>query len=162
MKTPRKFILFLALCSMMISCEKDDDFTQVSAFENALHNEVNAYRKRQGLNELALQFIMVKEAQDHCVGRANGTISDDNAIADMNERWHTVKSKLGVNNVTNYQNIPWILFTDQSAADVVAEWAADSIGKIILEMDYTLSGPGIGKTSDGRTYIMHMLCKWTE
>ena len=161
MKTLRTYILIFAMSTILVSCEKDDDFTQVSAFENELHNEVNKYRKAEGLKELVLQFVMVKEAQSHSIGRANGSISDSDAAADMNERWHTVESKLGVNNVSNKAYVSAQIMT-QTAAEVVVAWAADSIGQIILEGDYTQSGPGIGTTSDGRTYIMHMFCKWSE
>lgn len=151
--------MILALSTIVISCEKDDDFTQVSAFENALHTEVNKYRTSEGLNDLVLQFIMVKEAQSHAIGLANGSITDP--TGDMNERWHTVESKLGVNNISNKAQISYQ--TDvQDAAAVVAAWAADSVGQIILKGDYTQSGPGVGQTSDGRIYIMHMFCKWSE
>ena len=151
--------MILALSTIAISCEKDEDFTQVSAFENALHAEVNKYRTSEGLNDLVLQFIMVKEAQGHTIGLANGSITDP--TGDMNERWHTVESKLGVNNISNKAHISYQ--TDvQDAAAVVAAWAADSVGQIILKGDYTQSGPGVGQTSDGRIYIMHMFCKWSE
>jgi len=153
--------MILAMGTIVLSCEKDEDFTQVSAFEKALHDEVNKYRAAQGLNELVLQFIMVKEAQAHAVGRANGSISEADADADINERWHTIEGKLGVNNVSNEATISWQI-TTQSAAEVVAEWAANPDGKKLLEGEYTQSGPGIGTTSDGRTYILHMFCKWTE
>jgi uncharacterized protein YkwD len=160
MKTLRTFIMILAMSLIAISCEKDEDFTQVSSFENALHNEVNEYRKGQGFeNDLVLQFIMVKEAQDHANGLANGSITDP--AGDINERWHSVESKLGVNNISNKANFSYQ--TDsQDAAAIVASWAADSIGHIILNSDLTQSGPGVGITSDGRIYIMHMLCKWSE
>jgi len=162
MNTFRTCILILAMGALIISCEKDDeDFTQVSAFENELHKEVNKYRVSQGLSELALQFVMVKESQAHARGRANGSITEEGATADMNERWHTVESKLGVNNISNKAQIASQI-TTQTAAEVVAEWAANPDGKELLEGDYTISGPGIGTTSDGRTYIMHMFCKWTE
>ena len=162
MKTFQTCLIILALSAIVISCEKDDeDFTQVSAFEKALHDEVNKYRASQGLSELVLQFIMVKEAQAHAVGRANGTITEEGVIADMNERWHTVESKLGVNNISNKAQISSQI-TNQTAAEVVAEWASHPDGRSLLEGEYTQSGPGIGTTSDGRTYIMHMFCKWTE
>jgi uncharacterized protein YkwD len=161
MKTHRTYILILILAIIVISCEKDEDFTQVSVFEKQLHDEVNKYRTSQGLNELVLQFVMVKEAQAHAAGRANGSITQENAGGDINERWHTIESKLGVNNVSN----EWAIqaqITTQSAAEVVAEWVDNPEIKEILEDDFTQSGPGVGTTSDGRTYILHMFCLWSE
>lgn len=154
-------MIILALVAIVISCEKDDDFTKVTVFEKALHDEVNSYRKSQGLEELVLQFVMVKEAQAHAKGRANGSISDADVEDDINERWHTIEGKLGVNNVSN----EWAIqsqITTQTAAEVVAVWVANEDLKEILEGNLTQSGPGIGITSDGRTYILHMFCKWTE
>ena len=49
-----------------------------------------------------------------------------------------------------------------AAAEVVAEWVANPEIKEILDGDLTQSGPGIGTTSDGRTYILHMFCLWSE
>jgi uncharacterized protein YkwD len=161
MKTHRAYILILILGIIVISCEKDEDFTQVGVYEQQLHDEVNKYRASQGLNELVLQFVMVKEAQNHATGRANGSITQENAVADINERWHTIESKLGVNNVSNEWAIQTQI-TTQSAAEVVAEWVANPDIKEILEEDLTQSGPGIGTTSDGRTYILHMFCLWSE
>jgi len=154
--------MILALGTIVLSCKKnDDEFTQVSVFEKSLHDEVNKYRTEHGLHELVLQFIMVKEAQEHARGRANGSISDAEVQSDMEIRWHTVEGKLGVPNVSNEAYISSQI-TTASAAEVVASWAADSIGQIILEGDYTQSGPGTGTASDGRTYIMHMFCKWVK
>jgi uncharacterized protein YkwD len=162
MKAIRTCITILALAAIIFSCKKDDgDFVQVSVFENQLHNELNKYRTSQGLNELVLQYIMVKEAQAHSVGRANGSIQDANVNADMNERWQTVENKLGVNNISNEVHLS-VQITTQTAAEVIGFWAADSLGQILLKGDYTQSGPGIGTTSDGRTYVMHMLCKYTN
>jgi len=162
MKTFRTCILILAMSAIVVSCEKDDeDFTQVSAFENELHKEVNKYRVSQGMSELVLQFVMVKEAQAHARGRANGSISEETALGDIKERWNTVEDKLGAANISNEQSISSQI-TTQTAAEVVAEWASHPDGRNLLEGDYTQSGPGIGTTSDGRTYILHMFCKWTE
>ena len=153
--------MILALGAIVTSCEKDDDFTQVSAFESQLHNELNNYRKGKGLSELVLQFVMVKEAQEHAVGWANGSINQDNYIADIEQRWHNVEGKLGVANISNERTI-LTQITTQTAAEVVAEWAVDSTFASWMEEDLTQSGPGTGTTSDGRTYIVHMLCKWEE
>ncbi len=162
MKTVRIFIWISAISLLLVGCKKEnDDFVQVSVFEKALHDEVNAYRASKGLNELVLQFIMVKEAKEHANGRANGSISDEDAAGDINERWYTIEGKLGVNNISNEAYITSQI-TTQTAAEVVAAWASDSIGRLILEADYTQSGPGTGMTSDGRTYILHLFCKYTE
>lgn len=161
MKTFRTFIMILALAGITLSCEKEEDFTKVSVFEKALHDEVNKYRVSQGLDELVLQFVMVKEAQEHARGWANGSITPDNANDDYQQRWHTIEGKLGVTNISNQWPI-FDMITTETAAEVVAGWAADSAYNAIMKMDLTQSGPGIGTTSDGRTYILHLFCKYTN
>ena len=140
MKTHRAYILILALSVIVISCEKNEEFTQVGVYEQQLHDEVNKYRASQGLNELVLQFVMVKEAQLHAIGRANGSITQENAVADINERWHTIESKLGVNNVSNEWAIQTQI-TTQSAAEVVAEWEARGVvmQRVLIDVQEGLS-----------------------
>ena len=170
MKTVRTIISILALSAILFSCEKKEDNISITAFEDQLHKAVNNYRSAAGLNSLTHNFdILSKESKAHAAGRANGTIADDKVYEDIQQRWHTIEGKLGVNNVSNEQYLPAIVLepitsanAGSVAAAVVNLWAADSIGKIILEGDYTIHGPGEAKTSDGRTYIMHLLCKFTQ
>jgi uncharacterized protein YkwD len=155
---------------MTLSCEKDEDFLRITAFENELHEAVNNYRTSNGLNELAHNFdILSREAKAHAQGRASGNISESQVQDDMEERWATVWDKLGINNVSNESYISaeiqdpiTVDNASQIAAAVVDLWASDTIGEIILKGDYTIHGPGEGKTSDGRTYIMHMFCKFEQ
>jgi uncharacterized protein YkwD len=170
MKTIRTIFTILVLASVLFSCKKNDDDLHITAFEDQLHKAVNNYRKSEGLNELAHNFdVLSRESKGHAEGRANGSIPDNFVENDMNERWHTVADKLGVNNVTNQAHISSIYTGDITAANaaevaaaVVAAWASNPSGREILKGEYTIHGPGEGKTSDGRTYIMHMFCKFTN
>ncbi len=170
MRTIRTIITILALVAVSISCDKDNDDIHITGFEDQLHKAVNEYRVARGLNELAHNFdVLSRESKAHAEGRANGSIADNMIQNDMNERWHTVDDKLGVNNVTNQANMGSIVTGDITtgnaasiAAQVVANWADNPSGKVLLEGDYTIHGPGEGKTSDGRTYVMHMMCKFTN
>lgn len=159
MKTLTTFILVFALGAIMISCEKNEDFTQVSTYEKALHDEVVAYRASQGLGNLVLQFVMVKEAQNHSVDLANGTRTDP--LVGLENRYTTILDKLVLVQNQPYANHATIFstVTNLSAKEVVESWAEDSAIAVIMKGDFTQSGPGIGNTSDGRTYITHMFLK---
>src|SRR4030042_327888 len=76
------------------SCKDDEDFTHVSAYEKQIHDLVNAYRSSQGLNELVLQFVMVKEAQDHSADWASGVLGDD-PTQGLTDRFLTIIDKIG-------------------------------------------------------------------
>ena len=170
MRTIRTIVTILTLAAVLVSCKKNDDDLHITGFEDQLHKAVNDYRTSRGLNALAHNFdILSKEAKAHAEGRANGTILENMIQNDMNERWHTVDDKLGVNNVTNQAHMGSTVQGDITggnaaaiAAQVVAQWAENASGKAILEQEATIHGPGEGKTSDGRTYIMYMICKFTN
>lgn len=170
MKTLRILILVLALSATTLSCKKDDDFLRITAFETQLAIAVSAYRVDAGLNDLAHNYdILSKEAKANAEGRASGAITDDKVYDDMLVRWHTVEDKLGVTNVSNESYLSAVIndpVNDANASlvatQLVEQWGSDSIGDVILKGDYTIQGPGEGKTSDGRTYVMLMLCKFTQ
>ena len=170
MKTIRTAGLIFALVAITLSCEKKDNELHISAFEDQLHKAVNAYRDSVGLNTLAHNFdVLSREAKGHAEGRANGNISESQVIADMEQRWIRVYDKWGIDNVSNHQNLRGTITGEitslnvvEVARQMVMVWASDSIGKAILEGDYTVHGPGEAKASDGTTYVMHMMCKFSQ
>jgi uncharacterized protein YkwD len=170
MKTIRTAIMILALSAIALSCEKNDDDIHISGFEDQIHKAVNTYRVENGLNELAHNYnVLSRESKAHAKGRADGSISDSQVADDMAERWHEVEDKLGVTNVSNEAYLSGAIADEitsanaiQIATALVEAWASDSIGDLILKGDYTIHGPGEARTSDGRTYVMHMLCKFNQ
>ncbi len=146
-------VLFAILCAAIISCNKDDEeFTHVSALEQQLHNEVNSYRTSVGLSELVLQFSMVKEAQEHSIEWANGTLGAD-PNAGLSDRFTTINDKLG-------GAYPKAILSSWSAQvdaqTIVNSWINDSALVSILESDLTQSGPGTAKDADGKLYVTHI------
>ncbi len=170
MKTIRTASLIFAICVIAISCEKKDNDLHISAFEDQLHKAVNAYRDTAGFNILAHNFdVLSREAKAHAKGRADGSISESDVYADMEERWIRVYDKWGIGNVSNHRNLRGTVTGEitslnvvEVAAGLVHAWASDSIGRSILEGDYTVHGPGESKASDGTTYVMHMMCKFNQ
>ncbi len=159
MKILLKPITALAILGLVStwSCKKDDDdFTRVTAFEKAIHDEVNDHRVSQGLNELVLQFVMVKEAKIHSEKMANGEI--ELGYETIEDRFDVVKDKLGG---TNYGAL--VSYTrNQTAEELVASWIADTSYVKVLEGEYTQSGPGTAQASDGGTYVTHMFLNIPE
>lgn len=171
MKTIRSILTILALAAITISCEKkDDDFLQITDFERKLHAAINNYRTGASLNELTHDYNVVsRESKGHSEGRANGTITDEMVGDDLNQRWQNIENKFGVNNVSNPAILLSMVTGDinsgnsaEVAASLVADWAADADTREDLEGDYTLVGPGEGRTSDGRTYVTIIFCKFEQ
>jgi|GEM_PF-1735895 len=153
----RQIIRTLAVLMIVLSvfavpsCEKDDDFTHVSAYEQQLHNLVNAYRKSQGLNELVLQFVMVKEAQQHSAEWASGKLGND-PTQGLTDRFQTIIDKIGGTNT----NAILSCFGDVPADTIVNYWIHDAEMRKVLVGEYTQSGPGIAKDKEGLIYVTHL------
>jgi uncharacterized protein YkwD len=149
------FILVATLTAIALSCNKDDDddFTHVSALEKAIHEEINNYRSSVDLNELVLQFVMVKEAQQQSTDWANNGSVDQTYTTGLTDRWTTVINKLGgTNNRTILQS--WSGEVD--AQTIVNSWINNPSLDSILVGEYTQSGPGTASDSEGNLYVTQM------
>lgn len=170
MRTIKTIITIFALAAIVVSCEKDDDNLHITDFERKIHIAINDYRKAVSLNELTHDYNVVsRESKGHSEGRANGTITDETASGDLNQRWQNIENKFGVNNVSNPAILLSLITGDTNsgtaaevAADLVAGWAENPDTREDLEGDYTLVGPGEGRTSDGRIYITVIFCKFEQ
>ena len=133
------------------SCNEDEEFTHVSAFEKKLHDLVNEYRTSQGLNELVLQFVMVKEAQAHSTEWAAGNLGED-PTQGLTDRFLTIKDKIGGTNTNAILSV----FGDVPADTIVNYWINDADMRTVLKGEYTQSGPGVARDNEGLVYVTHM------
>lgn len=146
-------ILVIALFVLSVpSCKDDEDYTHVSAYEKQIHDLVNVYRSSQGLNELVLQFVMVKEAQDHSADWAGGLLGDD-PTQGLTDRFLTIIDKIGG---TDTDAILSVFGNNVPADTIVNYWINHAEMRDILEGTYTQSGPGIATDKDGLLYITHL------
>ncbi len=142
----------LILCTLsLISCEKDEDFHQISNVERSIHNGINDFREDQGLNRLVEQFLLFKDARDISNGLANGTYQPGSD--DISAKVQEISANLGgsgsgwitlVSSTNNPDSIVHTLLEDESTAN-------------IYKLTYTQSGVGMSEGSDGLFYICHVL-----
>ena len=154
MKTARTFLLICILSLFVLSCEKDEPFYQVNAFETALHNYVSDYRVTQGLNKLVwFPDIFIEAREQSIAWKKSG-----DASTGINERLgiiqdHWAPENLGV--ITS----SFIGEADTTHARLVVNaWIEDPTIDSILIDDFVQSGAGIAK-SDDVVYITHFLMK---
>ena len=154
MKTLRSFLLICILCLLVLSCEKDEPFYQVNAFETALHQNISDYRVSLGKSALVWFPDIFVEAREQSIAWKNS----GDATSGINERIgiiqdHWEPANLGV--ITSQ----FIGKADTTAARIVFEsWANDSsINATILD-DFIQSGAGIAESADV-VYITHFLMK---
>ena len=142
---------FLFILSIVIaSCDKDDDFHQISTIERAIHTKVNAYRSSKSLEPLVEQFLMFEEARKISNKMANGTY-------DLGD------TRIG-QDVTNYMSLlggdsnGWITLASniENADSIVNAMIAEPTTRSILEGSFTQSGVGVTLWSDGLYYVCHM------
>lgn len=161
-------MLIIAMTLSVLSCEKDnDDFTEVSAYEDRLHVLVNQYRAAVSdtsetleLNQLVLQFVMVKEAQIHSRNLAKQDPQEvDDPFEGIEDRIQVVKDKL---TGTNYGVIISYADADFPADSVVNRWISSENTRQTLLGTYTQSGPGIAKDDQGGMWITHLFLNIPE
>ena len=154
----RKIGTFLLIATTLLlviitSCKDDDpDFTSISAFEQKLHDLVNAYRADNGVEPpLVLQYVMVKEAQLHSAEMATAEAGADLSEG-LTERFLVVIDKIGGTNTNAILSV----FGSVPADTIVNFWINDPDFSEILKGDWTQSGPGVAYDETGRIYVTHM------
>ena len=154
MKAVRTLILISLLTVLVLSCEKDEPFYQVNAFETALHNYVSDYRVAQGKSALVWFPDIFVEARDQSIAWKNS----GDAFTGINERIGIIQDHW------EPENLDVILYSfigepDTTNARLVYEnWIADSAKNAIILDDFVQSGAGIA-ASDDVVYITHFLMK---
>jgi len=154
MKAVRTLILISLLTVLVLSCEKDEPFYQVNAFETALHNNVSDYRVSQGKNALVWFPDIFVEAREQSIAWKNS----GDALTGINERIGIIQDHWAP------ENLDVILYSfigepDTTNARLVLEdWIADSATNAKILDDFVQSGAGIA-TSDDVVYITHFLMK---
>ncbi len=148
----KMFVVCFALV-LISSCEKDDSFTQVSAFEKSIHDEINAHRVSLGKDKMVLQFLMMNEAKDYSQKMANG-------VQDLNT--DAIKDQLDIlkTNLKGDAAAVWVTTCMYENSDSVLSIALSNAEvKAIIEGDYNQSAVGAVKDENGKYYITHLLLR---
>jgi hypothetical protein len=137
----------LLIFCLVYSCEKDDNFHQVSALENNVVEKVNEHRANEGLEPLVHQFLMDEEAHLLSKKMANGLIEVGGT--EINEKLTEMTTNLGGNQSA------WLAYTCAYAN-------ADSIFNVVykhkpsldlVEEQFTQLGVGVYAGSDNLSYV---------
>jgi hypothetical protein len=115
----------LLIFCLVYSCEKDDNFHQVSALENNVVEKVNEHRVNEGLEPLVHQFLMDEEAHLLSKKMANGLIEVGGT--EINEKLTEMTTNLGGNQSA------WLAYTCAYAnADSFSMWFISTNHRLIL------------------------------
>ena len=154
MKSIRTITLVVFLSIIVLSCEKDEPFHQVKAFETALHNNISNYRVSQGKTALVwFPDIFVEAREQAEAWKKSGDVNTgiNERVGIIQDHW--APSNLGI--ITGQL----IGKADTTNARLVLNsWAADSSLNETLLDDFVQSGVGIAESED-LVYIVHFLMK---
>ena len=144
-------ILVVFTASVFISsCDKDDDFHSISTVERAIHIKVNEYRSTQGLSLLVEQFLAFEEARKISNKLANGTYqSSDPQIQSAVDDFSALLGGTSNGSIIMTYNI--------ENADSIVNTMLDFPSIVeIIESEFTQSGVGVSKSTDGIYHICHL------
>jgi hypothetical protein len=143
--------LFLCCLTTLIGAE---NFSAVSADEQAIIEQTNVQRKRMGLPELRRSAVLCSVARKHAVEmakanklshRLNGKSSSDRVDA-AGYKWTTVS-----------ENIAW---NQRSVAEVMDGWMrSDGHRTNLLGNDISEMGAGIAANSKGELYFVQVFAR---
>ena len=153
MKAVRTITLIFLLSLLVLSCEKDEPFYQVSVFETAIHNNVSDYRVSQGLDPLVWFPPNFIDAREQALAwKKSGDPYDG-----INEREGRMQDELIP---TTFGRIMYSVVTKNAdttlARAVVNNWIANDSIKALMLDDVVQSGAGSAQSED-IVYIVHYL-----
>lgn len=154
MKAVRTFLFIILLGILVLSCEKDDPFYQVNAFETKLNTLVSEYRVSQGKNALVWFPDIFVEAREQAIAWKN--TKDVNS--GINERIGTIQDHWAPENLGVITQSLLGKADTANARLVVNSWISDSATNVLLLDDFVQSGAGIAESEDV-VYIVHFLMK---
>ena len=142
-----KFLFILFLPGVIIySCKKDEDFHQISALEQQIHQKINDHRLANQLNTLVFQPLLFKEARTHSLRM----IKSKSVTADgLDAVFDDLRSKIGGTNAG------YILDINQYAvADSIMKQILSDVDISQLTLDtFTQAGIGVAADADKINYI---------
>ncbi|APG59405.1 CAP domain-containing protein [Christiangramia salexigens] len=167
MKTRTFKILTFILCTVILtSCSKENIEDQVTSYDQVatkkaeykysqmeieILEDINIYRKANGLSELkALTDVSLKAEDHNDYMIQNGKVSHDNFAA----RASYLMNEIGAKSVS--ENVAYGYHT---ADAVVKAWLKSSAHKENIDGDHTHFGISVRQDSEGKNYFTNIFIK---
>jgi uncharacterized protein YkwD len=149
--------LFILLSLILISCgggePKQLTDRPITKTQEEIYDLVNSYRSSRGLRKLEWHYEAINQAQRHSVNMARGRTSLGHS--GVNDRYRNIRnadsstiSKLGENVARN-----------QSAKAAFNAWKLSYKHHLNIVGDYTHTGIGAERKSDGKWYFTQIFLK---
>ena len=156
----KKFPVFLMTLSLIVtfSCNKDNPWISMTALENEVWNDINAFRADSGKAAVTVNYdTMVEQAKKYSSFRAAG--NEDPDFNELQARWDIITDRW---NGTNQVSV--IIQTTKGSSALTAEdiFNPDNLSsdiKTSLLQEVSIGGVGIGFDKDGNAFTTIMMMK---
>lgn len=151
MEKLRFLMAIIFLVFVIPSCEEDEGFTQVTEFEQDIHDAINGHRTAMGKPKMKLEFLFMNDAQQYSAKLANGSVTfGTEGISDDME---TLKVNIGAD-----LSGVWVATCAYENADSVLNIALGNAEvKALIEGNFNLAAVGARKSTTGTYYITQIL-----
>ena len=141
-------IVLIAFLSLSVACKKDDNGNgdSIDAMETEVFNLVNEYRTNNSLGTLTRSSVIDHEAKTHSENMADGTVPYGHD--GLTTRILTIINAIGGTDASENVGVG-----QTTAEEIVNDWVASPAHKSNLEGNYTHTGVGIAKNSNGVYYF---------
>jgi len=156
----KKFPVFLMTLSLVVlfSCNKDNPWISMTALENEVWNDINAFRADSGQAAVTVNYdTMVEQAKKYSSFRAAG--NEDPDLSELKARWDIIFDRWGGTNPVTV-----MIQTTKGSSNLTAEdiFNPDNLGSDIrtaLLEDVSIGGVGVGFDKDGNAFTTIMMMK---
>jgi len=151
-------LIFIFALAGLSSCKKDDTWISMTAMENAVWIEINAFRSQNGKSAVTANYdTMVEQAKYYSSFLASGNTDQDGS--ELLSVWDIIHDRWGGTN-----EVAIVTLTQKGSSQIYAE---DIIEPVINQQDtadellgdVTIGGVGIAYDPGGNAYTTILMMK---
>jgi uncharacterized protein YkwD len=131
------------------STQKDEPFSKLV---EAVHQQVNDFRREHGLEPLKLHPAVSAQAREHSAEMARN--ADGISHRGFDERLKDIRQKLSFRAAA--ENVATIRGFENPAQQVVEGWARSADHRKNMLGEYSLTGIGVARSKEGAYFVTQM------
>lgn len=134
-------------CQTTVPAQNNSADNDLESMQQAVNNEVNAYRAAKRLKPLRMMPLITEEAIEHSQNMARGRVKFGHG--GFEKRVGRIMKKLDNANASAEN----VAYGQLSAKEVVREWIKSPGHRVNIEGNYNLTGLGIVQARNGNLYF---------
>lgn len=126
-----------------------------ASIEQAVHTQINEYRKQRGLSPLTINKNISDIARTHSQNMANGTVGFSHN--GFQERVQAISTTISYSSAA--ENVAYNMGYTDPATKAVQGWLNSSGHLKNIQGDYNLTGIGVAKNAKGEYYFTQLFIR---